>query len=372
MAALAKNQTAERAPTTVLVAHNGALGDFLCCWPGILAIARHFGPQNENSPPLYFLGREFMHPWVLPLGYTPCPPDLRKASEELYTAQEIPASLAGSKIFWFCLGKPPHFPCLQPKTPPEIAPLPILRPRPLQAGEDSSSVDSTYTHVHYNLKVQLEASGLTWSADWRETWQALFGAWQGQMSKEIALLPGSGHKNKEWPLTYFVDLADKLAKQGWEPVFIIGEAEQERGLRPPAGHRWEAPSPATALAERLRGVRAIVSNDAGPAHLAGMYAVPGVILFGPTPPEVWGVPGMANLNRLGLCNPGQIEQNNEQWKNLRLNFNFNLADPLAPALPCSPCSINLRNIACSAPVCMEHISPEMVWAALTALLKETA
>ncbi len=373
MAALRANQTKTgETPTAILVAHNGALGDFLCCWPGILAIASHFNRQSQSCPPLYFLGREFMHPWVLPLGYARCPPNLSKAAEELYATDALPAPLAGSKIFWFCLDKPPHFPCLYPTPPSEITPLPILDPEQPQDFKTTSSKKTTHSHVRGNLKAQLETLGITWPLDWREAWQSLFGGWQGQNSKEIALLPGSGHRNKEWPLPNFIALADKLAEQGWEPLFIIGEIERERGLLPPAGHNWEDPSPPAALAERLRSVRAIVSNDAGPAHLAGMYAVPGVILFGPTPPKVWGVPGMANITRLGLCAPDQPEGMQDHEKSLKLNFNFTFKTTIPVPLLCSPCSVNLRNITCSTPVCMESLSPEMVWAALTGLLRETA
>ncbi len=372
MVALPENHIAAgQKPTAILAAHNGALGDFLCCWPGMLAIARHFGGQTPSGPPLYFLGRAALRPWVLPLGYTPCPPDLRAAAESLYAAQKLPAVLANSKIFWFCLDKPPNFPCLHVKPPQEIIPLPILRQPPPPDVQSCSNAKSAYSHVRRNLKASLETFGLSWPPDWREAWQALFGGWQGRASKEIALLPGSGHQHKEWPLHYFTALADMLARQGWEPVFIIGEAERERGLRPPTGLKWEDPSPPLILAGRLRKVRAIVSNDAGPAHLAGMYGVPGIVLFGPTPPETWGVPGMANLNGHGLYLSDETVAEDEPGSlDLKLNFSFK-PNPL-PFLPCSPCTTTLRGINCPVPACMERLEPELVWDALSFVLKKTA
>ncbi len=352
------------APATVLAAHNGALGDFLCCWPGLLAIARHFSDRGPGSPQLYFAGRATMHPWVLPLGYAPCPPDLRAAMDSLYAVEELPTFLAASKIFWFCLDKPPALPCLERSTPKEITTLPILNP-PTSPDRKSHSEPR---HVLPILKAHLEHSGLNWPTDWRDAWGNLFGTWQGQNSKEIALLPGSGHKSKEWPLRYFKYLAEKLMERGWEPVFIIGEAELERGLLPPKGISWEKPNPPTALAQRLRQVRAVVSNDAGPAHLAGMYNVPGVILFGPTSPETWGVPGMSNINAEAgylLNKTTGAPEVFPHSESLNQNFSFKFIPS------CSPCTSTLRDINCSAPVCLENLAPETVLAALHAVLRQT-
>ena len=352
-------------PAIVLAAHNGALGDFLCCWPGLLAIARQFSERGPDSPQLYFAGRAAMHPWVLPLGYVPCPPGLGAAMDSLYVVEELPTFLAASKIFWFCLDKPPALPCLERNAPKEIVALPILSPPALTDRKNHSEP----RHVLSTLKAHLEHFGLTWPTDWRETWGNLFGTWQGQNSREIALLPGSGHKNKEWPLRYFKYLAEKLGEQGWEPVFIIGEAELERGLLPPEGIRWEAPSPPPALAQRLRQVRAVVSNDSGPAHLAGTYNVPGVVLFGPTSPETWGVPGMINITTetgYFLDKTIGFPEVFSHRANLNLNFNFK-------SLPsCSPCTSTLRGINCSAPVCLESLPPETVLTALHAILRQTS
>ena len=79
-------------PRAVLAVHNGALGDFLCCWPGLLAIARHFSREGNPETPLYFSGRAAMHPWALPLGYAPCPPDLQAVVDGLYATKTLPAS----------------------------------------------------------------------------------------------------------------------------------------------------------------------------------------------------------------------------------------------------------------------------------------
>lgn len=375
MAAFPTQQSAaEQTSSAVLVVHNGALGDFLCCWPGLLAIARHFTGQAAPSPalPLYFLGREARLPWVTPLGYAPAPPHLRAAAESLYAAKELPPDLAGSKIFWFCLDRPPAFPCLQDPSAKDIIHLPILAPPAGAARHSSPPGQELSLHVLLNLKAQLKHYGLSWPSDWRAVWQELFGRWQGENSKEIAILPGSGHSHKQWPLRRFSALAAKLVARGWKPVFIIGEAEQARGLRPPPGQAWEDPSPPEVLGHRLRHMRAMLSNDAGPAHLAGLYGVPGVVLFGPTPPETWGVPGLVNLSGRGLHHLQSLVKAGVDTpaQHIKLNFNFKHAPAEARLPPCAPCTITLRDIACPAPLCMDSLGLDMVWTALATLLGE--
>ena len=133
--------------------------------------------------------------------------------------------------------------------------------------------------------------------------------------------------------------------------------------------RWEDPSPPLALAQRLRQVRAVVSNDAGPAHLAGMYNVPGVVLFGPTSPEIWGVPGMISLtsHECYILNENNgLREFSTFCSNLNLNLNFK------SNITCSPCSASLKNLNCPAPVCLESLRPETVYAALEAVLRQTS
>jgi ADP-heptose:LPS heptosyltransferase len=44
------------------------------------------------------------------------------------------------------------------------------------------------------------------------------------------------------------------------------------------------------LAALVASARLVVCGDTGVAHLASAYAVPSVVLFGPTPPHRWGPP----------------------------------------------------------------------------------
>lgn len=104
--------------------------------------------------------------------------------------------------------------------------------------------------------------------------------------------PGSGAKFKCWSVDRFIELARRLLAQGRRVKFIIGEVESERWsaevlnqLRV-VGH-VEQPTDPVALWKVIRTASLFIGNDSGPAHLAGMAAIPTVVLFGPTRPEIW-------------------------------------------------------------------------------------
>jgi len=44
------------------------------------------------------------------------------------------------------------------------------------------------------------------------------------------------------------------------------------------------------LAAIIAHAGAVCSGDTGPAHLAAGFGTPSVVLFGPTPPSLWGPP----------------------------------------------------------------------------------
>ncbi len=366
------SQTAPLRADFVIAVHNGALGDFLCCWPGLLAIARQCREQNEHKPRLYFYGPDSRLPWVQPLGFAPCPANLKTAVQNLYAATKLPAALAQAKIIWFCLDKPPALPVLAEPTK-QIICLPVLSPPWLPGAGLDPNGRQGQPHVMLALKTRLEAQGWVWPQDWPQQWAELFGGWQGQGCKEIALLPGSGHCNKQWPLRNFVELAENLAAQGWKPLFIIGEAEQERGLIPPAPWPWINPSPSWELGQRLRSCRAVISNDSGPAHLSGMHGVPGIALFGPTSPAAWGVPGLLNLTPNGIFD--LLPLNREIGgpapplpPKVIFNFNFNFNNEQTFNRRCSPCTVAPREINCPEPFCLQAITPGEVLRLLLPIL----
>ena len=106
----------------------------------------------------------------------------------------------------------------------------------------------------------------------------------------IAILhPGSGGHAKCWPLPNFIDLANRLRRIGWRPLFLIGPVERERL----ASDELAAMSSAAPLVEEasLRQVAALVAsaglfigNDSGVSHLAAAVRTPTIAVFGPSDP----------------------------------------------------------------------------------------
>ena len=106
----------------------------------------------------------------------------------------------------------------------------------------------------------------------------------------VVLCPASASApSKRWPAERFAALADLLAQRGIPRAVAVGPSE--RGLAQAVQERSGSPLPllgpdldAIELAAVLARARLVVSNDSGPAHLAGAVGTPVVVLFGPTDP----------------------------------------------------------------------------------------
>ncbi len=109
---------------------------------------------------------------------------------------------------------------------------------------------------------------------------------------DVVIHPGSGSREKCWPLENYLRLAQKLSSKGRHVVFAVGEVERERWPGDAMKQLESAGSlvhPATYrdLLDCLSGAQLFIGNDSGPGHLAGIIGVPSVILFGPSDPCVW-------------------------------------------------------------------------------------
>jgi len=300
-------------PDKLLVLHHGALGDLLCAWPALLALAKTF-----TDAQLYALVRPSHHFLVRPLGYQPCPDGLSNAENAFHS--DMPPAVDNARLFRFCLN-----------TLPEYIPdgTHCLRALSEQA-----------TPVPQTLLAQLESLGLAVPdlAECLARFRELFGRWKGQTRRLVGIFPGSGHRAKNWPPEHFAEIARELARDGYQPVQILGPAEQERNIRlqdVPA----HCPQDLAELADSLTKMRLVFGNDSGPMHLAAWLGVPCAALFGPSDARRWGPPEARRL-----CSP----------------------------LPCSPCTNDMRRLACEKPYCMEAISAEYVLCELQTLILETS
>jgi len=133
----------------------------------------------------------------------------------------------------------------------------------------------------------------------------------------VAIHPGSGGENKNWPAGSWAELGRRLvrATPGLALLLIEGEADAEPAQflieawkeLPLLRARW---LPLPILAALLREVILFLGHDSGITHLAAASRrdLPVVALFGPTDPVVWAPPrtgvhvlnGSSNLKDLAV------------------------------------------------------------------------
>lgn len=298
-----------KTPDKIVLEHAGALGDFLLAWPVFLSVIRHF-----PGVPVHFAVRPSLARFMAPLA-TPCPPELRLALDARFAETGWPDALADVLVVRPGLAVRPNLPPME-----NFLFLPGVRPG------SRESPRSLYRQA-------LARHGIPFAGDFRQTFQTLFGR-HAPGGDTVLLFPGAGHPDKCWPLARLESLAARLGRNGLTPVFVLGPAEQERGLVPARGETLAPPS-LEALSAALCAARAVVGPDCGPLHLAGMHGVPGVALFGPTAPDQWGPEGL---------------------------------DIVTAGLPCAPCTgITADAFAANCPrplPCLETIAVEMVLARL--------
>jgi len=134
----------------------------------------------------------------------------------------------------------------------------------------------------------------------------------GLATSRLALLaPGAAFgPTKQWPASRFGQLADRLRDQGFDCGCAIGPDEKDLAARVSAAARAAVPDLSSALdpvelAALIAHARVLVSNDSGPAHLAGAVGTPAVVFFGPTDPGRTAPVGSQSrvLDRYVFCSP---------------------------------------------------------------------
>ncbi|HWO41580.1 MAG TPA: glycosyltransferase family 9 protein [Candidatus Eisenbacteria bacterium] len=124
----------------------------------------------------------------------------------------------------------------------------------------------------------------------------------------LALAPGSGAREKNWPVAFFRVIADWWRREsGGAVIVVLGPVEEERGgfealqdVGPVSGALRLGQ-----LAALLSRSAAYVGNDSGTTHLAAAVGVSTVALFGPTDPDRWEPRGrrVAIVRRRLSCSP---------------------------------------------------------------------
>ncbi|MBN1270913.1 MAG: glycosyltransferase family 9 protein [Candidatus Aminicenantes bacterium] len=100
--------------------------------------------------------------------------------------------------------------------------------------------------------------------------------------KYAVLHPGSGSRKKCWPLSRFLEIAERLSRKGMKGMMVTGEAEEwlePKFSRLPSGWRREHCPPLKRLAALLSRCLFYLGNDSGVTHLAASCRANVVALY---------------------------------------------------------------------------------------------
>ncbi len=261
----------------IILAHKGALGDFLLAWPSFLSISTCF-----RQAEIFWHGRDAFLPWLRPLGIRKVPFHAASALDGLYSRTSWPEPLKESTIFWFGLDRV-TVSCTHPQLFFLTAVDPVRK-----------------RHVRSNYKHQLECLGISFHSKWKKAWEDLFAR---QDTQELALIfPGSGSQAKNWPMENFLWAGKRFQSAGLKPLLVLGPAEKKfdisgSKLEQIRGHSLED------LQSLILKSCVLLGNDSGPMHLGAMFNKPGLVLFGPTPHFMWRPHGMRVLKSPAHCAP---------------------------------------------------------------------
>jgi hypothetical protein len=125
----------------------------------------------------------------------------------------------------------------------------------------------------------LDCVGARESAPWRLDMEP------SDVRHDIVLHPGSGGRDKIWPVEHWEELTEILHQRGRRVTWCLGPAEEDINL--------STDSPVlradslVVLASALASASWYVGNDSGITHLAAAVGCNTTAIFGPTEPAVW-------------------------------------------------------------------------------------
>ena len=288
----------------IIIIHKGGLGDFILSLPALISLKKAYA-----SLPIFLETTEINKHWLKTLNLLPLPLKLNQAIFKLFQEKDMPLELKTSQIFWFKISQ-------QESTRlkfPFITYLYLVNDQKLEP-------------VQKFLRKQLHRLNLSWEDNWKKHLNL-----PARDPRHVLLFPGSGHKAKNWPLENFLTVYNEV-KKILPTYFVLGYAEKHLKLNNVQLLRL---NDLTQLIQVLSQAKFVLGNDSGPMHLASLLNVPGLVLFGPTPKEVW---QPENLNALSSPHP------------------------------CAPCSLSAK-IDCQTPSCMQAISPDQVFTQIKTFLK---
>ncbi len=160
----------------------------------------------------------------------------------------------------------------------------------------------------------------------------------------LVFLHGTTWTSKQWPLSYWVQLAQMAGTAGYRIKMSGGnEDEMARAQQIAAASQYVDVLPRLSIsqmAELIANAKGAVAVDTGFGHLAGALDIPTVSIYGSTNPAFTGALGKHSIQ-------------------------------LAADFPCSPCLSRVCTYTKPSdvkPACYATVPPEKVWGALGGLL----
>jgi ADP-heptose:LPS heptosyltransferase len=120
----------------------------------------------------------------------------------------------------------------------------------------------------------------------------------GREPSLVAISPVASLGLKRWPVSRFIQLADRLIEDGHTLLVFCGPelqlgAELIEGVRCPDRCTLIGPLHLTRIGALLVRCELLVSNDTGIMHIASAVGTPTLGIFGPTAPSIYRPPGAA-------------------------------------------------------------------------------
>jgi heptosyltransferase-3 len=117
-----------------------------------------------------------------------------------------------------------------------------------------------------------------------------------QSASRLAIHPGSGSPEKNWPLHHWSRLLARLMPSFDSVLLVSGEADTEiaqaiEPLIPADKLRSCANRSLSDLAAELSQAMLFIGHDSGVTHLAAATGIRTITLFGPTDPVIWAPSG---------------------------------------------------------------------------------
>jgi ADP-heptose:LPS heptosyltransferase len=269
-------------PKKILVVRGGALGDFILTLPVLAALRRRFPTHSLEI-----------------LGYKP-PASLALASglADRVSALESPL-LAGffARDGSWSAQAAEYFAGFELIISYVYDPETIFQSNVLRCGTAQFLAgphrpdESSQSHATRTLLRPLEILGIS-QADPRPR-LVLPGPAEPGALKRLAVHPGSGSAQKNWPETKWAEFLQRLTTETcWHFLLIGGEAEGARCERlaaalPTDRVRLARNLPPVELAQKMRSCAAFIGHDSGVTHLAAALDLPGLVLWGPSNESVW-------------------------------------------------------------------------------------